>query len=153
MRGGQLGGFSVRPLMAIFASLLLSSPAFAQARPVVVEDAWVRVYAGDVSLYFHILNNGAEPDRLLGVSTPVAAAAQLTRTRIRSGKFSYLPLASLEIGGFEAPRLRPGGTHVRLSELKRDLRVGDMIPLTLRFERSGTVEVTARVGNQLLGNR
>lgn len=143
----------MRLLIATFAALLLSSPALAQARPVVVEDAWVRVYEGDVTVYFHILNNGEEADRLVGVSTPVAGTAQLTRTRIRSGKFSYLPLAALEIGEFEDLRLRPGGTHVRLRELKRDLHVGDTIPLILRFERSGTIEVTARVGNQLLGNR
>ena len=143
----------MRFLVATFAALLLSSLAFAQSKAVAVDDAWVRVYEGAVTAYFHIINNAEEPARLIFVSTPVAGKAQLIRTRIRNGTFSFLPLAVLEIGGFEDARLRPGGTHVRLTDLKRDLSVGDLVPLTLRFERSGTIEVTARVTNQLLGSR
>lgn len=144
----------LRLIAAAAIAIFVSSSALAQSKSVVVvEDAWVRVYDGAVTVYFHILNNAAEPEKLISVSTPVAGKAQITRTRIRSGKFTYLPLAALEIGGFEDPRLRPGGTHVRLTDLNRDLHVGDLIPLTLRFERSGTIEVDARVTNQLLGNR
>lgn len=143
----------LRYIAAVLLVGLVSGSAFAQSKPVVVEDAWVRVYEGTVTAYFHILNNDERSDRLTAVSTSVAGKTELIRTRIRSGKFTYLPLTSLEIGGFDDPRLRPGGNHVRLSELKRDLHVGDTVPLTLHFQRSGTIEVTARVSNQLLGNR
>jgi periplasmic copper chaperone A len=132
---------------------LLASPAVAQSKPIVVENAWVRTHDGVVTVYFHILNNGDQPDRLLAVSTPVADKATLTRTRIRSGKYSYQAIDSLEVGGFDDPRLRPGGIHVRLTGLKRNLAVGESVPLSLRFERAGTVDVAAKVSNQLLGNR
>ena len=141
-------------LLKIAAALFfLAAPAHAQSKPVVVEDAWVRVYNGTVSAFFQILNNSEEPDRLLSVTTPVADKAQLLRTRATGSRYTYQPLESLDVGGFEAPRLRPGGIHVRLTGLTRELRVGDAVPLTLRFARSGTVEVTAHVSNQLLGNR
>lgn len=146
----------MHPLRLIAAAaivLLASAGAFAQSKAVTVDDAWVRVYEGAVTAYFHIVNNAKEPERLISVSTPVAGRAQLTSTRVLSGKFSFLPLAALEIDGFEEARLRPGATHVRLTDLTRELRVGDVVPLTLRFERSGNIEVTARVSNQLLGNR
>ncbi|MCA0200054.1 MAG: copper chaperone PCu(A)C [Proteobacteria bacterium] len=145
----------MRLLKFIFAALLLSAPApaFAQSKPVVIENAWVRIYEGTTSVYFHILNNAEEPDRLLDVSTLLADKAELIRTRIRSGKYTYLPVKGLEITGYNDERLRPGGIFVRLTGLKRDLHVGDTVPLTLRFERSGHIEVNARVGNQLLGNR
>jgi periplasmic copper chaperone A len=141
-------------LLKIAAALILfTTAAHAQSKPVVIEDAWVRVYNGTVSAFFHILNNGEEPDRLLAVTTPVADKAQLLRTRTTGSRYTYVPLESLEIGGFEDPRLRPGGIHVQLTGLTRELRVGDAVPLTLRFARSGTIEVTAHVSNQLLGNR
>lgn len=132
---------------------LFASPVFAQSKSLVVENAWARNYDGAVTVYFHILNNGEQPDRLIEVATPVADKATLTRTRVRSGKYTYQPIHGLEIGGFDDPRLRPGGIHVRLTGLKRDLAVGDTVPLSLRFERAGTIEVVARVSNQLLGNR
>jgi copper(I)-binding protein len=145
----------MRTALALATALLclLAPSAFAQSKPVVIENAWVRNYEGVVTVYFQILNNGEQPDRLLDVSTPVADKATLTRTRIRSGKYTYQPIESLEIGGFDDPRLRPGGIHVRLTGLKRDLAVGETVPLSLRFERSGTIEVAAKVSNQLLGNR
>jgi periplasmic copper chaperone A len=133
--------------------LTLCAPAFAQVRPVAIEGAWVRVLDGNVTAYFHIFNNAEQADRLVDVSTPVAERARLYRTRVRSGKFSYQPLQSLEIGGFDDERLRPGGTFVRLEGVKQRLVVGDIVTLTLRFERSGYIEVAARVSNQLLGNR
>ena len=41
--------------------------------------------------------------------------------------------------------LKPGGYHIMLIDLARALRVGDTFPVTLRFERAGTVKVTAEV--------
>ncbi|MGE4061736.1 MAG: copper chaperone PCu(A)C [Rhodospirillaceae bacterium] len=144
----------IRSLKFALAALVVSAaPALAQAKPVVIENAWIRLHEGMVSAYFHILNNSEEPDRLLAVSTPRAEKAELLRTRIRSGKYVYQPVTDLEITGYDDERLRPGGLFVRLSGVKDRLAVGDIVPLTLRFERSGTIEVTARVSNQLLGNR
>ncbi|MGE3333350.1 MAG: copper chaperone PCu(A)C [Rhodospirillaceae bacterium] len=143
----------MRLLTILLAAFFLATPAFAQSKTVVVENAWVRIYEGATSAYFHIRNNAGESDRLLDVSTPVADKTELIRTRVRSGKYTYLPLKDLEITGHNDERLGPGGIFVRLTGLKRDLHVGDMVPLTLRFERSGHIEVNARVGNQLLGNR
>ena len=133
--------------------LFFSGPAFSQSKTVTVEDAWVRVYEGTVTAYFLVRNDGTESDRLLGVSTPVADRAELLRTRVRSGKFDYQALTNLEVRGFEELRLRPGGVFVRLTGVNRNLAVGETVPLMLRFQRSGSLEVTARVSNQLLGNR
>lgn len=41
--------------------------------------------------------------------------------------------------------LEPGGYHVMLLDLQKDLVVGDTIPVTLTFERAGKVDVTAAV--------
>jgi copper(I)-binding protein len=37
--------------------------------------------------------------------------------------------------------LRPGGLHVMLEGLKQPLKEGDNIPLTLTFEKAGSINV------------
>lgn len=108
---------------------------------------------GTVSAYFTVRNNRETVDRLVGVTTPAAGRATLYRTRISSTRVRYTPVESLEIGGGRTVRLRPGAYHVRLENLARPLAVGDFVSLTVQFERAGRVEVSARVSNQLLGNR
>ena len=140
-------------LSAILFTLSLTTSAFAQTKAVVIENAWVRLHGDAVTAYFTIANNAEQADRLLGVSSAAADKVELLRTRVRSGKYTYQPVPALDIGGFGDERLRPGGLFLRLTGVRRRLAVGDTVPLTLRFERAGTIEVAARVSNQLLGNR
>ena len=53
-------------------------------------------------------------------------------------------------GGIEVPaggqvELKPGGYHVMLIGLMRDLSDGEKFPLTLQFEKGGEVTVEAEV--------
>jgi copper(I)-binding protein len=53
-------------------------------------------------------------------------------------------------GGIDIPangqvELKPGGFHVMLIGLTRDLNVGDSVQLTLTFEKAGQIPVTAQV--------
>ena len=53
-------------------------------------------------------------------------------------------------GGIEVPaggqvELKPGGYHVMLIGLTRDLTDGEKFPLTLQFEKGGEVTVEAEV--------
>ena len=41
--------------------------------------------------------------------------------------------------------MKPGGFHVMLIGLKKDLRVGDTVDLQLTFEQAGEVAVKASV--------
>ena len=49
-------------------------------------------------------------------------------------------------GGLSIPpgrsiTLAPGGLHIMLMELKAPFKEGDKVPLTLQFEKAGTVDV------------
>ena len=53
-------------------------------------------------------------------------------------------------GGIEIPangqvELKPGGLHVMLIGLTRDLNPGETFPVTLQFENAGAVTVEAEV--------
>jgi hypothetical protein len=55
------------------------------------------------------------------------------------------PVARLEIPAGGTVQLAPGGYHIMLIGLTKDLNVGDTVQVTLKFEKAGDVTVTAQV--------
>src|SRR5690606_27219693 len=99
--------------------------------------------------YFASLENkGAQADRLLRASTPVAEKVELHSGEI--GTDGVMRMRELD-GGLKLPskaviKLRPGmGDHLMLMGLKKPLVEGDTFPMTLEFERAGKVEVKVTV--------
>ena len=51
-----------------------------------------------------------------------------------------------EVKGFDVPakgsfELKPGGAHLMLMELKRPIKKGERVPLTLKLEKGGELKV------------
>lgn len=116
---------------------------------IAVSNGWVRAApagAPTAAAYVTLRNRGAKPDRLLGGTTPAAASlgvhsmsmagAIMRMRRLDRG----LPLAP----GARAD-LQPGGDHLMLTGLTHPLKVGDRVPVTLRFERGGKVALSLPV--------
>jgi periplasmic copper chaperone A len=95
--------------------------------------------------YFTIRNVGKAPDRLLRVSSPVAQAAELHSMTMDGTLMRMRPVPALDIAAGSMVTLGSGGYHVMLTGLRRRLTVGDSVPLTLKFERAGTLDVSASV--------
>lgn len=96
------------------------------------------------------LTAGAD-DRLLGVSTPVAARAQVHESRIESNMMMMRELkGGLPLPSGQAVELKPGGNHIMLLAVTEPLKVGDAVPLTLTFATAPPVEVVASVGQPAL---
>ena len=77
-------------------------------------------------------------DRLIGVETPVAAAAEL-------GGLGARPAVDFLIPQGQESALHEFGTFVRLVGLQHRLEVARSYPLKLVFEHSGTVNATLTV--------
>jgi copper(I)-binding protein len=106
---------------------------------------WARATAGKVGGIFLTLRNGGAADRLLGGSTPAAAKVELHNT-VKDGdvmRMRQVDAISLPANGYV--ELAPGGLHVMLVDLKAPLRAGDMVPVTLRFEKAGEVTIQVPV--------
>ncbi|MBZ8140773.1 hypothetical protein CLD22_12780 [Rubrivivax gelatinosus] len=96
------------------------------------------------AVYFRaIANQGRSADRLLGASTPVAERVEIHRSTLDGDVMRMRALEALELPPGERLLLRHGGAgvHLMLLGLKAPLRDGGRFPLTLRFERAGSVEV------------
>jgi copper(I)-binding protein len=97
------------------------------------------VRSGDGALFFVDINStGMFEDAILRVETPIAKRAQLlTQTGESLPRITVPPTSLL--------RLHPGGERVALSELTRELKAGEVVIVTLFFEKSGAVGVVSPV--------
>ena len=89
-----------------------------------------------------IKNQGAQPERLLSASTPVAERVELHRMTLEEGVMHMRPVQAIELPAQSTTALRHGGPyHLMLIGLKQPLKDGDRFDLTLNFERSGSQSV------------
>ncbi len=131
--------------------LALALPAGAhevRAGDLAITQGWSRA-AGQGATgagYLTITNRGSQADRLVSASSPVARTTEL-HTHMREGEVMRMrPVqGGIEIPPGQSVTLRPGGLHVMLIGLSQPLRQGETVPLTLRFERAGEVQVPLAV--------
>jgi periplasmic copper chaperone A len=138
---------SPRLFAAALASSLAVSAAFAQSGPVKVESAWARATPprAEVGAIYMTLT-APTADRLVGVSTPAAAKAEVHDMTTENGVMRMREVA----GGLSLPAgqpvvLGPGGYHVMLKGLQAPLKPGQQIPLHLTFASAPPLDVTATV--------
>lgn len=97
------------------------------------------VRAGDGATFFADINStGKFEDVLTHVETPIAHKAQLVDADGR-------PLERLTIAGTTLVHLAPAGPRVVLTELTRELQPGEVVIVTLVFQKAGAIGVIAPV--------
>ena len=101
-------------------------------------------------IFLSIENKGNSADRLLSVSTP-AGTAELHQMVLDGGVMRMRAIAGLDVKPGDRLVLQPGGYHVMLTDLKRPLKAGDSFPLTLGFEKAGSIEVNVMVESMSAG--
>lgn len=96
--------------------------------------------------YFVMRNPGGEADRLVSARTAVAGAVELHRSAIEDGVMRMRQVEAIEVPARGETSLEPGGYHLMLIGLNRQLEEGDRFEIVLGFERSGerTIEVEVR---------
>lgn len=141
----------IATLRILTASLLLAATLATSAwadSGISVTQVWGRATPGNVptgALYLTVTNNGTAPDHLIGASTPAAKLTELHQMIMNNGVMEMRPVPSLEILPGKSLVLAPNGYHVMLTGLKAPLKEGQSVPLTLTFEKAGTVQVTAKI--------
>jgi len=135
-------------LIASTLCAALASGAAAQTTPSIsLENAWARATTASAraaAIYVTITDHGPA-DRLVGVATPVAGKAQLHETTHEGNVTGMRPVAGLAVSPGAPVSLAPGGYHIMLTDLKQPLSAGQSFPLSLTFEKAGTVETTVTV--------
>jgi copper(I)-binding protein len=135
----------------IFATGLLFAigiGGLARAGELAVVDAWARATppgAGVAAAYLTIDNSAGVADRLLGASSEAAGRVEVHETRREGDVMRMRKVEPLDVAAGERVVFGPGGLHVMLMDLRAPLKQGDKLPLVLRFEGAGEVQVEAEV--------
>jgi copper(I)-binding protein len=121
-----------KTLLALLAGALASGAALAQ---VSVSDAWVRATVPQQKSAGAFMRlRAATPARLVSVSTPVADRAELHQMQMQGHTMTMHAVDAVALPAGQDVDLGPGGYHVMLFGLKKQLKEGDSVPLTLVIE-------------------
>jgi copper(I)-binding protein len=110
-----------------------------------ISNPWARATPKGASVggaYMTITNNGTEPDRLVGASSPVAKQAEVHQMAMDKGVMSMRPVpGGLELKPGQTVVFNPESFHLMLTGLKQPLAQGERVRATLDFAKAGKVDL------------
>ncbi|MBK7469690.1 MAG: copper chaperone PCu(A)C [Betaproteobacteria bacterium] len=134
----------VMPALSAFA-ILLGSAAASQAQ-VTIKEPWVRSTVPGQSATGAFMQLTARQDtKLIAVRSPVAGIVEVHEMLVDKGIMKMRSVDKLLLPAGKTVELRSGGYHVMMMDLKRQIKTGDEIPLTIEFESSQGQRVTVDV--------
>ncbi|HYI12001.1 MAG TPA: SCO family protein [Thermoanaerobaculia bacterium] len=95
--------------------------------------------------YASLANPTANKVSLVSASTPAARTVEMHEMTSAEGMMSMRQVERIDVPPNGTTRLEPGGTHLMLIDLTRDLRAGDAVVLTLQFDDGSVRTVSAPV--------
>lgn len=147
--------------VALAIPLLAACGGAGPSGGIAVTDAWARASsktAAAAAAYLTIANEGTAADALRGATSDVATTVEIHETMamdapastdgeggMDGGMMGMRPVGRLAIPAGATVRLEPGGYHLMLIGLERELEVGATIEIILTFEEAGEITVEAEV--------
>lgn len=156
---------SARRLAAWSAvGFLLPAVAAAQSSPAItVTEAWARrapaahgagpgshagatgAHLANGAVYATLSNGGAAADALVAAASDAARTVELHEVRHEGGVMAMRPVARMPLPAGGTLQMKPGGYHVMLLGLTRDLHPGERLEVVLTFEKSPPVTIQVPV--------
>jgi periplasmic copper chaperone A len=137
----------MRAALILLTTMLLTACGSSEPKQQIIEDAWVRLPAatGRPAAAYFTISGGSVPDRLMGISSPLAVRSELHDMSMKDGVMSMAEIK----GGVDVPRnddlaFKPGGKHAMLFDLSPKATAGTTIPLTFSFASGATLSFEAK---------
>ncbi|NBN64328.1 copper chaperone PCu(A)C [Microvirga tunisiensis] len=112
---------------------------------ITVRDAWTRATPPNAMAgggFLVITNKGSTDDKLVAASAPVTERTELHEMAVIDGVMKMREMESgIPVPAGATVELKPGGLHVMFMDIKQPLKEGETLPVTLTFEKAGTVTV------------
>jgi len=134
---------------AVAIGTLATASAVAGPSNIKVEHVWARATpkgAVTAAAYATLVDGGTSDDRLLGASSPLAEKIRFHSMTDDKGIMKMDELPAIDLHPGVPVVLKPGGIHMMIVGLRQQLKEGQSLPLTLTFEKAGSVATTALVG-------
>lgn len=100
-----------------------------------VDDAWANpaLQGGNGGVYFVLRNHSGNADELVSISSEIAENIEIHESVMNGDVMQMHQLESVALPAGSEVAFGPGGYHVMLVGLKRDLAAGDEFDVTLHF--------------------
>ncbi len=128
--------------LAVMVFLLVACQGDVESTSLTVKDAWARsaLQGNPTAIYFIIDNPTDQEDVLLTASTDVSMMTELHMSSMdASGVMKMTPQENVPVPSKSNVEFKQGGLHVMLMNIKKDLKPGDSVKLTLNFEKAGQI--------------
>ncbi len=121
---------------------------------VMIADTWARVtlQSRPAAAYMKIHNMAETADKIVAASSPLADRVELHTHSMDDGVMRMRQVEEIALPAKGHTELKPGGLHLMIFGLKREVKKGEMLPLKLTFKEAGEVEIMAKVGNKAAGS-
>ena len=149
---------SSRAVAGIFALATILGGAAAQTRPseLVVTNAWARqplAPQNNSAVYLSLENTTSTPRAVVSVTAQVAEKAEMHETSMEGGLMKMTPVKEIVVPAKGKVEFTPGGYHIMLFGVKKPLKPGDVVNLTLKLDDHASIPVAATVrGNDAGAN-
>ncbi|MFY2566409.1 copper chaperone PCu(A)C [Achromobacter ruhlandii] len=123
---------SLAAAFALGALALAGAPAVAQDASLKVEDAWVRATVPSqhaTGVFMRLTSPTAA--RLVGVESDAARHAEVHEMAMQDNVMKMRQVSAIDLPAGKPVELKPGGYHVMLIDLARQISAGDPVALTL----------------------
>ena len=114
-----------------------------------IRKAWARPAAKGATggAYLTIFNGTGRTERLIGISSDASESTGIHESyRNKDGMSGMRPAGELPIEAGSKLVMKPGGYHIMMMKLKRDLQIGDSVSVRLMFAGYDTLQVYIPVG-------
>lgn len=115
-----------------------------KAGSIEIDNPWSRATPKGAKVaagYLVIKNNGSDPDRLVGGTSPAAGKVEVHEMSMDNGVMKMRPVSGgLEIKPGETVEFKPGSFHLMILDLKQQIENGKPFKASLNFEKAGPVE-------------
>lgn len=101
---------------------------------------------GNSAAYMTLRNTTDTPLALVGVQTDAASTVELHTTTMENNVMQMRPVEQIDIPANGEVALQPGGLHIMLLGLTRDLNEGDSVALTLMLDNGESIQLDVPVG-------
>jgi periplasmic copper chaperone A len=129
-----------------FAFALSIAMAASAAAQVTVREPWIRatVPAAQATGAFMGLVS-AQDARLVEVRTPAAGIVEIHQMAMQGDRMTMSAVDGIDLPAGKPVALASGGYHIMMMDLKRQLKAGDSVPMTLVFQKKGKKRETVEV--------
>jgi copper(I)-binding protein len=129
------------------ASMVMAAPVV--AGDLTIEGYWVKAMLPGQPVaggFLKLINKGTTDDKLISATSPKSGRMELHEMAMKGDVMEMREIeGGIAIAAGATVELAPGGLHVMFFDVTETLKDGDMVPVTLTFEKAGSVELMVPV--------